>query len=197
MSEIQKYSILPAKVKRDEIIEKLKMHFAKDNLEIREFEERLHIAMTTTDRQELASVVDDLPNISSEDVTESVELDSYYSVNKGKVGKHSAIICIFGGSGRKGVWSPAEYIHTICIFGGTRIDLRKAKFPPGVTRINVFCVFGGTQIIVPPGVNVEGSGVGLFGGFSNRTSEVNYPGAPVIRINGLAVFGGVHIKVMK
>jgi hypothetical protein len=197
MSEIQKYSFQPAKVKRDEIIEKLKMHFAKDNLEIKEFEERLHIATTTTDRQELASVINDLPDISPEEVTESVELDSYYSVNKGKVGKHSAIVCIFGGSSRKGVWNPAEHIHTICIFGGTQIDLRKAKLPPGVTQINLLCVFGGAQIIVPPGVNVEGSGIGLFGGFSNRASEVNYPGAPVVRINGLAVFGGVNVQVKK
>jgi hypothetical protein len=58
---------------------------------------------------------------------------------------------------------------------------------------------GGVEIIVPPGIQVETNGVGLMGGFASGgdVAETARPDAPVLRIGGLALMGGVEIHVRR
>jgi len=51
---------------------------------------------------------------------------------------------------------------------------------------------GGVEILVPPGVRVETSGIGVMGGFESF-SQSGDPAAPLLRISGFALMGGVEI----
>lgn len=57
---------------------------------------------------------------------------------------------------------------------------------------------GGVQIRVPPWVRVEVHGSGFMGGFEERLAprgERPPPDAPVLRVHGFALMGGVDVRV--
>jgi hypothetical protein len=85
------------------------------------------------------------------------------------------------------------------MLGGAEIDLREAKFAPGVTQIEANAFMGGIEITVPPGVRVESLGAAFMGGFEASAGDSGAldPNAPVLRVSGLAVMGGVEVKVRK
>lgn len=65
-------------------------------------------------------------------------------------------------------------------------------------RVEIRClaVFGEVEIIVPPDVNVDVSGHGIFGGFARpRNRPPLQPDRPTIVVSGFALFGGVTVKV--
>jgi hypothetical protein len=81
--------------------------------------------------------------------------------------------------------------------GGCEMDLREAQLAPGVTEIMVVAFMGGVEIVVPPWLQVEVSGIGIMGGFDHKQSAppAHGPGAPVVRISGLAMMGGASVSV--
>lgn len=107
---------------------------------------------------------------------------------------------IMGGSVKKGRWHVAPTHTSITVMGGNDLDLRNATLSAHETVINAFAVMGGIDIIVPDDVRVIDNGVGVMGGFelrddpSSTTSHDHLPSdAPVVRVRGLALMGGVDI----
>jgi predicted membrane protein len=83
------------------------------------------------------------------------------------------------------------------IFGGSEIDLTKAKLAPGVQELEIACVFGGATIIVPDEWNVRIDVVPVLGGFGD--SRKLHPGRTIdmsrqLIIKGAVVFGGGEVK---
>jgi len=101
----------------------------------------------------------------------------------------------WGGAARKGAWTPARQVLGLAFQGGIELDFRQASFPPGVTTVTVLAIMGGVQIIVPQGVTVETRGTGIMGGFDGTDCLGDDPHGPVLRIDGLALMGGVEVKV--
>ena len=111
------------------------------------------------------------------------------------VPEQTVILGLLGGGVRRGAWHPARYNYAIGVLGGAELDFRECALPP-VTDIRAFAVMGGVEIVVPPDVIVETSGVGILGGFEQvSTASTAPPGAPVIRVTGLAFMGGVEVHV--
>jgi hypothetical protein len=53
---------------------------------------------------------------------------------------------------------------------------------------------GGAEIIIPPGLSVDSSGVAIMGGFGHANTPMPAdPNAPRLRINGFCFMGGVDI----
>ena len=50
---------------------------------------------------------------------------------------------------------------------------------------------GGVTIIVPEGLPVEVSGLGIMGGVDHSVNGPGVPGAPLVRVSGLALMGGI------
>ena len=83
------------------------------------------------------------------------------------------------------------------IFGGSKIDLTKAKLALGQNIIEVFCMFGGSTLILPESWNVKVDVISIFGGFSDkrriRTDTTMDVGKEIV-IKGFVMFGGGEIK---
>jgi predicted membrane protein len=83
------------------------------------------------------------------------------------------------------------------VFGGSEIDLTKAKLAPGTNVLEVACVFGGTTIIVPDDWWVKIEVTPVLGGFGD--SRKLTPGRTVdsskqLIIKGAVIFGGGEVK---
>jgi hypothetical protein len=74
------------------------------------------------------------------------------------------------------------------------LDFRRAVLSQRAVTLNVTCVFGGVSVTVPPGVRVVSSISAIFGGTSVPEDDTVDPAAPVIRLTGVALFGGVDVK---
>ena len=80
-----------------------------------------------------------------------------------------------------------------CWFGGGYVDLRDARLDPGGATLRVRTIFGGGQIVVPQDWAVTTQVVGLGGAGDARGAPDPAPGAPQLRVEGIAMFGGVGI----
>jgi predicted membrane protein len=83
------------------------------------------------------------------------------------------------------------------LFGGSKIDLTKAKLAPGQNVIDVFCMFGGSTLIVPENWNIKVEVVSILGGFSDKRTvrtETTMDVGKEIVIRGVVMFGGGEIK---
>jgi len=104
---------------------------------------------------------------------------------------------VFSGGERQIVSDNFRGGKVTAIFGGSEIDLTKAKLAPGVSELELACVFGGTTIIVPDDWNVKIEVVPVLGGFGD-SRKLN-PGRTVdttkqLIIKGAVVFGGGEVK---
>ncbi len=77
-------------------------------------------------------------------------------------------------------------------FGGVAVDLREAELAPDA-RLSVHTLFGGVAVRVPEGWRVESGMKAIAGGVDVRTPAQDDPDAPTLRVDGLALFGGIAI----
>ena len=82
----------------------------------------------------------------------------------------------------------------VAVLGGVQLDLREARFSQREITIDVFTLMGGVDITVGEDVEVDVSGFGIMGGFDHRASGPGLPGAPRVRVVGLALMGGVNVR---
>lgn len=187
---------VPLEQTRQSIIVQLTEHFAADNLSVDALEERLDGAHRAATLDELRALVSDLPVVHAGAPVTGPR--TYVSPSTGAhVAERQFIVGIMGGAERKGVWTPAKETYVVALMGGVELDFREARMPPGVTEVNIFAIMGGAEILVPPGVHVDMNGFALMGGFTQTgyAPPPTNPDAPVLRISGFALMGGVEINV--
>ena len=78
-------------------------------------------------------------------------------------------------------------------FGGIELDLSEAELGDGA-RLSVHAVFGGVEITIPPTWRVESSAKAIMGGIDAPSGNRDDPSAPVLTVDGMAVFGGIEIR---
>jgi Domain of unknown function (DUF1707) len=103
-------------------------------------------------------------------------------------------VAILGGVDRGGAWVVPPRHSVVAVLGGVQLDLREARFSQREVTIDVFTLMGGVDITVGDDVEVDVSGVGIMGGFDHRATGPGLPGAPRVRVVGLALMGGVHVS---
>jgi hypothetical protein len=79
------------------------------------------------------------------------------------------------------------------IYGGGIVDLRGATLDPAGAALRVRAIFGGAQIVLPAEWRVVTAVRGLGGVGDGRPSMEHPSDAPILRIEGLALFGGFGI----
>ena len=189
-------------VARQRVIDDLCERFAQDLMPVEEFERRVDRAHTAASAKELDELLADLPKTTSNLPVAAGGRDRSRAVaaapatqSPSRIKARDVMVGIFGGSSRKGRWSPAEKIVAVGVMGGVELDFRDAVLPPDITEITAIAVMGGIDIIVPPGVHVDTGGIAIMGAFEQKGDESVEPppNAPVIRVSGLAMMGGVTV----
>jgi hypothetical protein len=198
---------------REQAIDALCRRFADDTISMPELERRLERARGARTREELRSLLSDLParptvpaRPESAPVAErAARAERPARPARGPAGlegevrtSSSVALAILGGTRRAGKWAPPENMLALAMMGGVELDFREAVLQPGqVVTINCFAFWGAIDITLPPDVHVETGGFALMGGF-DQTGEAwaEVPeDAPTIRINGFALMAGVDVKV--
>ncbi|MCS5478446.1 DUF1707 domain-containing protein [Corynebacterium sp. YIM 101645] len=119
----------------------------------------------------------------------------------GETGGSSFSLAIMGGTDKQGDWLIAPAHLSIAIMGGNGIDLTEARLAAQETVIYAIGIMGGVEILVPEDVRVLSEGIGIMGGFGISTDEEvrqrieDLPAdAPVVRVRGLGLMGGVEVR---
>jgi hypothetical protein len=110
-------------------------------------------------------------------------------------GSHVTCTSIFGGGEHQVSSRNFQTGEMTSIFGGGEIDFSQAEIEGDQAVLEATMIFGGGEIRVPRTWNVVIDGVGIFGGYSDKTSHPP-PDTPAKKliIRGVAVFGGLEIK---
>ena len=90
---------------------------------------------------------------------------------------------------------PTEFT-AVAVMGGVDLDLTEARLESREVTIRAWTIMGGIDIVVPEDMAVVVDGVGFMGAFeeNHRGVPPPPPGAPVVRVTGLALMGGVTVK---
>jgi hypothetical protein len=75
-------------------------------------------------------------------------------------------------------------------FGGGEVDLRGARLAPGGATLRVHALFGGGSLTIPDDWAVETHVVGIGGVGGPQSAGQAGPDSPVLRVEGVVVFGG-------
>ena len=181
---------------RDAAAKHLQEAFADGQISMSEFDERSRALYAATYADELPALVEDLSPVKRPDR----EASPSHTLVTGESGGSAFTLSLMGGSERTGQWLVAPTHTSITLMGGNALDLREARLASRETIINAVAIMGGIDIIVPEDVRVVDDGLGIMGGFGKEdhpsctVSVAQLPAdAPVVRVRGLALMGGVGI----
>jgi hypothetical protein len=181
---------------REHVVQRLGMHYAMKDLSTAELRRRLALALGATTPDLLDLLLADLPPL---ELPIGPDQAARPPVTADPVPERGIVVAFMGGSTRRGPWVVPRRLKVTAIMGGVELDLRGARFAPGVTEFEVLAVMGGVDIHVPPGVRVETVGMAVMGGFEADAGDVSPldDQRPVLRISGLAVMGGVEASTKR
>ncbi len=180
--------------------ERLREAAAEGRLTLSELDDRIEALYAAKTYGDLEIVVDDLPGVLEHRpvVAPARHIDVAQVSGEPRVGGTAgarSTKVVFSGAQRRGRWVVPNQYRVMAVFGGAELDLTDAQLESRDVDIEIKAVFGGAVVIVPPDVRVVVEGNGVFGGFADEASTHQPPpGAPVVRIGGKAVFGGVAVK---
>jgi hypothetical protein len=180
---------------RDRVAEQLRQAAGDGRLSIAELQERLDTLYAAKTYGELEPVVADLPDSGRvASVLAPKPTSGEVSARVGGTPVARTAKAVFSGLERRGQWVVPTHYHVKAVFGGAELDLREARLESHEVTIEVKAVFGGVDIVVPDDVIAIVDGTAVFGGFDDKVSTSQpAAGAPIVRIGGKAVFGGVSV----
>lgn len=187
---------------RERVARVLHDAMAEGRLTVGELEERLDKVYAAKIFRDLEPLVRDLPvggQTPQLPMPAAAAPPPSVSNRIGGRGTSSAAVAVMSGAVRKGVWTVPPTFTSFVLMGGAQIDLTNARFEDAETTIQAYAFMGGIEIFVPEDVVVQVNGVGLMGAFESTISESGQPrpGVPLVKVNGLAFWGGVEVKRKK
>ncbi|WP_353070764.1 DUF1707 SHOCT-like domain-containing protein [Actinomadura opuntiae] len=176
---------------RDQVADRLREALAEGRITPEEHAERIDAAYRAKTYADLEPLLADLP--SEQAPRPKVRLHKDEAPLPPPTPQSSTLVAVFSGATRKGRWLVEPTTNVSCVFGGVELDFRQAVLSQGEVTVNVSCLFGGIEITVPPGVRVTNSAAMVFGG-AELPDDVIDPDAPLIRLTGMVVFGGINVS---
>jgi hypothetical protein len=174
---------------RERAVERLSIHYARDQLTLDELESRLDRVYAARTPEALDAVLARLPALSPASAP----------AGAADVPRSRTYVAVMSGVVRRGSWLVPKRIKAVAFMGGVDLDLREATLGPGVTEIGVLAVMGGVVVTVPPNVRLECDGFAFMGGFEDQVKQPasGDPNAPVVRLTGFACMGGVEARALE
>lgn len=187
---------------REKAIDLLSECFARDMLEVEDFERRVGLAHAAGSMAELGVAIQGL-GADADAATAAGEESRARPARRAPAATLSEVratdraVAVFGETRRTGGWVPARSNTVVAVMGSAVIDLRDARLGPGPTAFSVLAFMGSVELIVPPRLHVQCGGSAVFGSFEQRESSPApaAPDDPVIRVDGVSFLGSVEIEV--
>jgi Domain of unknown function (DUF1707)/Cell wall-active antibiotics response 4TMS YvqF len=176
---------------RDRVADQLREALAEGRLTPDEHAERLDAVYAARTYAELAPIVRDLPATGGVRPPET-GTDLRDDLPAPHAGTPN-IVAVLSGAQRRGRWLVEPRTNVVAVLGGVELDLRQAVLSQREVTINVVAIMGGVEITLPPGVHVIDSTTSVLGGTSVPDGATPSD-APVIRLTGLTLLGGVNVK---
>ncbi len=179
-------SIRASDAERDVIVQRLQTAFAEGRLTDQEFDDRMHAALAARTHDELDRLLHDLPGAA---VRPAAPAPVPLSSDGPAPGRYA--IAYKNSMRHAGHWRVPGTFRAVVYKGSGVIDLRDAELTETVTTIIAIAYKSDVEVIVPPGIRVEVSGVGA-------TRDEEYPGgAPadgrVVHVRALGYKGRVDV----
>ncbi|KMS78550.1 DUF1707 SHOCT-like domain-containing protein [Prauserella rugosa] len=188
---------------RERVAQQLHKAMGDGRITMAELDERLGTVYAAKTLGELEPVLVDLPDtvspVEGRNPPATTSSRSPESRIGGRPGSATSI-AIMSGADRKGPWVVPRQHNSFAFWGGVEIDLREARFAEREVTITAVAIMAGIDVIVPDDVHVQVSGVGLMGAFDKVDKKSAAPedevpdAAPVVKVNGLAFWGGVEVR---
>jgi hypothetical protein len=182
---------------RGRVIDVLKTCCSEGRLTLDEFSERVGATWAAQTVSQLSVVLVDLPHPFGPDLTGVVAGPAGSRVSRAASSAPATrwTVSVMSGSRRRGRWRLRQQTNAVAIMGGCELDLRRAEVEGSVVVINAVALMGGIDIVVPEGIEVELSGIGLMGSKEARIKDVPIlPGSPIVRVRALALMGEVTVR---
>ncbi len=196
---------------REAVAKVLQTAMAEGRLTVAELQERLDTVYASKTLSELEPVTWDLPGhtdlalrtptapqvrpnlTKSASPAPSTPSSSSMLDRIGGVPTSTVAIGIMSGTARNGNWVVPAQFTALAIMGGIDIDLTQARFAEKDVTITVVAIMGGVDIVVPEGLTVVVNGAGIMGAFEDSARVTGPADGPIVRINGVALMGGVDV----
>lgn len=183
----------------------LQQAFSEGRLTLAEFDDRTTEAYQARFQADLTPLTADLsPSRRHDSGPQVTPVTAGPPVNRVTGGPGpSTSLAVMSGCDRNGEWTvPAE--HTaVAVMGGVALDLTEATLESRETTIRAIVFWGGMEIVVPDDIHVVVDGLGIMGGFAEQNDSGRHdrrpvrkapPGAPTVRVTGIALMGGVGVR---
>jgi uncharacterized coiled-coil protein SlyX len=186
---------------RERVATVLNQALAEGRLDIDELQERLDAVYAAKTLAELEPVTKDLPGhaalVPPQPTSVGVPSAAAFPPAGSRVSggwTSTSAIAVMSGAQRSGDWIVPPRFSALALMGGIELDLTQARYGAGEVVINAVAVMGGIEITVPDDVTVYCDGMGIMGGFESNVNAIPIPGAPVVRVTGFALMGGVEVR---
>jgi len=178
-------------IDRDQVSTVLSTAFAEGRLTREEYDDRVEALLAAKTFDDLVGLTRDLVVLGAAPTATG---PSYAVDPAGASDQIDQLVAVFSGTERKGRWRLRQQTQAYAVFGGIELDLRDATFESQVAVITGLRCFGGVEITVPEGVEVRNETMSIFGGTDIQDVGGPRPGAPVLVIKGLNLFGGISVR---
>jgi hypothetical protein len=183
---------------RERVAGVLNQAMAQGRITVDELTERLDTVYAAKTLGQLEPVTRDLPEHSTLHPVIPAQWagPSQSALMPPGVATSSTAVAIFSGAERKGEWAVPPSFTATAIMGGVELDFTRAVFLDSEVVVTVVAIMGGVDITVPDDAVVKVDGVGIMGGFDGAVPPPEVPPRVVIRVRGLAFWGGVDVHRM-
>jgi hypothetical protein len=165
---------------REDAVIALREHLVAGRLTLEEFCERVDAALQATDTGELAHLQTDLPQ---------APIGSAGS--RRMAARFTA--ALLGHVVRRGKFRLRRQTVAASAFGDLDFDLRDATMDEEQAAVTVLAAFGNVDIYVPEGVNVDVSGLTVFGHRRDWGHDAGQPDAPSIHVRVFGFAGTIDV----
>jgi hypothetical protein len=185
----------PLRSLREHTIDQLVLNYGRGNLSLEAFESRLDAALEARTHERLLALVEDLDVIEDAKFTAQRQREFGVRLPVDAGTDVDRMVHIFGGTHRRGAWSVPAKIEMLNVLGGATLDFSEAQLSSSTVNVRVFALFGGAKFIVPEHFNVVTKAICIFGGVDGAVGSASLSSAPTIVIEGVLIFGGIHVRV--